>query len=52
MWVLICAGEDASNSKTDITTDGQSWCQAPSGAQDQILSHSDSCGFVDVWRPL
>jgi hypothetical protein len=43
-------------SQSHIMTDGQSasqsWCQAPSGAKDQIFVTSDICGFVDVRTDL
>jgi hypothetical protein len=42
-------------SQSHITSDGksaiQSWCQAPTGAKDQIFV-TVSCDFVDVGRPL
>jgi hypothetical protein len=33
---------------TDVQLARQCWCQAPSGALDQILLLSDTSGFVDV----
>jgi hypothetical protein len=44
-------------SESYVTTDGQSasvsWCQAPHlGLQTRIFLLSDSCGFVNVGRPL
>jgi hypothetical protein len=44
-----------SKSQSYVTTDGQpvslSWCQAPK-PKTRYLSLSDSCEFVDVWRPF
>jgi hypothetical protein len=52
----FCSLVDMYQIKGHVTTDGQSvsqsWCEAPSGALDQILLLSDSCGFIDVGRPI
>jgi hypothetical protein len=48
----------AAVSQNYVTTDGQSasqsWCQAPicGGPKTRFLLLSDSCGFVDVRRPI
>jgi hypothetical protein len=53
---LVCLKTNCPKVRVEVTTDGQSaslsWCQAPSGAQDQIFVTVDSCGFVDVECPF